>query len=175
MVSPMIRYLETDTRFRRGKANRVLLHPIQRQRLTGKNPSQDQAAKVRALGEERADSLAKAKNAKTRHVITGILPYARITSQKQDAVVAASAVFDRLRRRKSPTRGQRRVVQKDQLPSKGLKQLGCVSKIPSREKSICTESRKIGIEARRQILQRHVAPYRNSGKKGSVQRDHSEA
>ena len=46
VVSPMILHLGTDARIREEKDNRPLLHLIQRQRLTGKNPSTDQAADV---------------------------------------------------------------------------------------------------------------------------------
>ena len=70
VVSPMILHVETDTRLRRGKANRLLLHPTQRQRLTGKNPSKDQAEEVKVLREERTESVAETKIANTRHVFT---------------------------------------------------------------------------------------------------------
>ena len=62
VVSPMILHLGTDARIRKEKDNRPLLHQIQRQRLTGKNPSTDQAAEVRALGQEGADSRADKKS-----------------------------------------------------------------------------------------------------------------
>ena len=103
-VSPMILHLATDARIREEKDNHLLLHLIQRQRRTGKNPSTDQATVVRALGQEGADSRAEIKSVKTRHVITGILPYVRVTSQKQDAVMETSAVLDMLRQRRSPTK-----------------------------------------------------------------------
>ena len=83
--------------------------------MTQRNTSKDQAAEVRDFGEEGADSLAKIQVVKTRHVITGILACVRITSQKQDAVVAKSAVFDMLRQNRSQTRSQRRVVRKEQF------------------------------------------------------------
>ena len=112
VVSTMTLYLETDTRLRDEKDNRPLPHPIQGQRQTGKKPSKDQAAEDGALGEERTDYLAKTKIVKNRHVIIGILPYVKITSLKQDAFMARSAVFDM---RRSPAKSQRRVVRKDQL------------------------------------------------------------
>ena len=62
VVSPMILHLGTDARIRKEKDNRPLLHLIERQRLTGKNPSTDQAAEVRALGQEGADSRADKKS-----------------------------------------------------------------------------------------------------------------
>ena len=48
----------------------------------------------------------------------------------------------------------------------------CVSRSSS-EKIYSTERRKIGIETRRQILQKHLASNKNSGKKGSIARDYS--
>ena len=86
------------------------MHPIQRQRLSCKNTSKDQQRTKPG-----ADSLAETKIAKTRHVITGILPHDRITSQKQDAFMARSVVFGILRQKRSPAKSQRRVVRKDQL------------------------------------------------------------
>ena len=53
-------------------------------------------------------------------------------------------------------------------------QLVCVSRFSS-GKIHSTGRRKLGIKShRRQILQGHVAPHQNSGKKGSVARRHSE-
>ena len=127
VVSPMILHLGTDARIRKEKDNRPLLHQIQRQRLTGKNPSTDQAAEVRALGQEGADSRADKKIVKTRHVITGILPYVRVTSQKQDAVMATSAAQQR-----SKKCGRKGSVE---LLKESI-QLGCVSQEPRPRKSI---------------------------------------
>ena len=114
-VSTMTLYLETDTRFKEEKDDRLLLHPTQRQRLTGKNLSTYFAAEGKAHGKEGRDSIAETKVANTRRVITGILPHVRITSQKQDAFIARSVVFDMLRQKRSPSKSQRRVVRKDQL------------------------------------------------------------
>ena len=48
--------------------------------------------------------------------------------------------------------------------SEGVFTIGlCVSRSPS-DNIYSTENRKIGIESRRQILQRHMAPYTYSGK-----------
>ena len=71
-----------------------------------------------------------------------------------------------LRQRKSPAKGHRKVVQKDQLRYWRVYTVGlCISRFLSEE--ICsTWTWKIGIKTRRQILQRHLAPNKNSGKKG---------
>ena len=50
-------------------------------------------------------------------------------------------------------------------------QLGCVSQDSHPRKSILRKKRKIGIKSRRQILQGHLAPNKNSGKKGSIARN----
>ena len=52
-------------------------------------------------------------------------------------------------------------------------QLGCVSRDSHPRKSILRERGKIGIKSHRQILHGHVAPHKNSGKKGSTARRHS--
>ena len=77
--------------------------PDTKQKTDGQNPFKDLAAQIRVLGEERVDSLAN------------ILPYVRISSQKQDAYVARGAVFDMLRQKRSPAKSQRRAVRKDQV------------------------------------------------------------
>ena len=127
VVSPMILYLGTGARIRKEKANRLLLHLIQRQRLTGKNPSTGRVAEVRALGQKGADSRAEMKMVISRHVITGILPYVRVTSQKQDAVMATSAAQQRLK--KCGRKGSVELL-KESI------QLGCVSQEPRPRKSI---------------------------------------
>ena len=78
----MTLYLATDARLRDEKDDRLLPHQILRPRQTGKNPSKGQAAEAKALGAERAGSRAKRTVVKTRHVITGILPCVRSTSQR---------------------------------------------------------------------------------------------
>ena len=80
-----------------------------------------------------------------------------------------------------------RHVEADEKPSKKSKkggakgsvallkvstQLGCVSQDHCSRKSFLREERKIGIRARRQILQGHVAPNQNLGKNGSIARNY---
>ena len=48
----------------------------------------------------------------------------------------------------------------------------CVSRFSS-EKVCSTDRRKIGIKSRRHILQGHVAPHKDSWKKGSIARSYS--
>ena len=55
------------------------------------------------------------KKKKNRHVNFGILPCVKTTRQKKDAFMERSVSLDMLRQRKSPTKGQRKVVRKDQL------------------------------------------------------------
>ena len=50
-----------------------------------------------------------------RRVIFGIFPCVKITSLKKVVFLAINAIFDMLRRRRSPARSRRKVVQKDQL------------------------------------------------------------
>ena len=127
VVSPMILHLGTDARIRKEKDNRPLLHLIQRQRLTGKNPSTDQVAEVRAFGQKGADSRAEIKIVISSHVLAGSLPNVRVTSQKQDAVMATSAA-----QRRSKKGGRKGSVE---LLKESI-QLGCVSQEPRPRKSI---------------------------------------
>ena len=84
----------------RGKGQPSSPALIRRQRLTGKNPSTDQAAEVRALGQEGADSRAAIyKSVKTCHV----------------KCIATSAVFDMLRQRRSPTKRSKKGSAKGQV------------------------------------------------------------
>ena len=99
------------------KDDRLLLHPIRRQsRLTerDKNPHRNQAIKRKAL-QTRVEFHADSNSVKIRHVSFGLLPCVRITSLKKDVYMATSAISDMLRQKESPTKGQRKVVQKDQL------------------------------------------------------------
>ena len=48
----------------------------------------------------------------------------------------------------------------------------CISRVLS-EKNYSTWTRKLGINAHRQILQRHLAPKKNKGNKGSIARNYS--
>ena len=80
----------------------------------GKNLQKARQHKDRALLEEVTDSRAKTEVVKLGQVIIGILLHVRITSVKQNAFMARSAVFDMLRQKRSPAKSQRRVVRKDQ-------------------------------------------------------------
>ena len=55
------------------------------------------------------------QNEKYRHVIFGTLPCVVITSLKADAFMAVIACFDMLMVRRSPERGRRKRVLKEQL------------------------------------------------------------
>ena len=94
------------------------------------------------------------------------------TSLRLDANMATSAVFDMLRQMRSPAKSLRTVVLKEGTVALLIESFQfelCVSRSSS-EKIYSMERRKIGIETRRQILQGHLAPNKNSGKKG-VHRD----
>ena len=70
-----------------------------------KNPSQDQAAEVRALGEEGADPLCQNESCEDPSCSCATSSrYVRITGQKQDAAMARSAVCDLLRQKRSPAK-----------------------------------------------------------------------
>ena len=81
-----------------------------------------------------------------------------------------NAIFDVLRLKRIPARSRRKVVRKDQLPCFWSLHNRVVSQDSYPRKAI---RRNIGITTRRQILQGHVAPNKNSGKKGSIARNYS--
>ena len=114
-ASVMNLYLETDTWLRDEQDDRPLPHQIRNSRQTGKTPSKVQAIKDRAHEKEGKDSLAR------------------------------SAVFDMLRRRRSPAKRQRRVVRQDQLLLlKEYLQLGCVSQGSHPSKSVLWNAGNLG-------------------------------
>ena len=73
---------------------------------------------------------------------------------------------DMLKHKESPAKSQRKVVLRISCFIEGgyTNEL-CVSR-PSSEKIYSTERRKIGVRSHRKILQKHLAPNSNSGKKG---------
>ena len=101
------------------KDDRLLLHQIRRKRLTKVKENQQkkhiQATKRKALQIKGAKFHADTGFAKTRHENFGILPCVKTTSQKKDAYMERRVSSDMLRQRTSPTKGHRKVVQKDQL------------------------------------------------------------
>ena len=76
---------------------------------------QIQATEEKAPQTKGAKFHAVTENVITRHVMIGMLPCVKITSLRQHAYMATDAIFDMLKRRKSPTTSQRKVVRKDQL------------------------------------------------------------
>ena len=79
--------------------------------------------------------------------------------------MARSVVFDMLRQKRSPAKKSKKCGAKGSVAI--LKELltieVCVSRSPS-DNIYSTENRNIGIESRRQILQRHMASFINSWK-----------
>ena len=95
-----------------------LLLQMRSHKLTEENPRKVFVPKEKALQEEKAESRAKKssnESVRTRRVIIGTFPYVKIISLRLDAFMAINAIFDILRRRKSPARSQSKVVRKDQL------------------------------------------------------------
>ena len=70
--------------------------------------------------------------------------------------MAANVISDTLKQKESPTKDQRKVVQKDQLRY-GRSLLGCVSQDACPRRSILREPGILGSKTPRQILQRHLA------------------
>ena len=152
------------------KDDRLLPHLIGKQILTArdKNPQKNMATKRKALQIKGARFHADSVFVKTRRVCFGILPCVRITSLKKDEDMATNAISDMLRWNESPAKGQRRVVKRISCDIEGKEtiQMGCVSQDSYSRKFILRELGKLGIETRRQILQRHVPPIKNWGRKG---------
>ena len=97
-----------------------------------------------------------------RHGILGVLPCVSITRLNQDKCRFRHVEADGQPSRKSKKSGANGSLA---LLKKSI-QSGCVSQDS-------TERRKTGIKSCRQILQGHVAPHKNSGRKGSIARRHS--
>ena len=91
-------------------------------------------------------------------------------SEKKVMFLAINAASDVLRNTWSPTGVEKRWCERISCFLKESTQSGlCISRSLS-EKVYSTWTRKIGIETRRQILQRRLALNQNSGKKGSIAR-----
>ena len=86
------------------KDDRLLPHPIRRQNRQTVKKATKRKGRTRIC-----------KKKKARRVSFGIFPSVKITSLKEDAYMETNAVSDMLRQRRSPAKGQRKVVQKDQL------------------------------------------------------------
>ena len=109
VVSVMTLYslLETVALVRDEKDDRLLPHPMRRQRLMArdKNPQRNQATKRKALHIKGAKFRAvKFFFFKKRHVNFGILPYVRITSLEKDVYMATNAIFDMFEAEGKPSR-----------------------------------------------------------------------
>ena len=120
MVSAMTLVSGSRYESQTGKRRSSSPAPDTKAKTDGQNPFEDLAAQVRVLGEERVDSLAN------------ILPYVRISSQKQDAHMARGAVLYMLRQKRSPAKSQRRAFERircfiERVFSRGL----CVSRFPA--------------------------------------------
>ena len=81
----------------------------------GENPQEHQATEMKALQTKRAKFRAVTKNCKSRHVVFGILPCVKTTSLRLDANLEENVSSDMSRRKRSPSRSQRKAVRKDQL------------------------------------------------------------
>ena len=75
----------------------------------GASPSSNDGAKFRA-------EISFEESVRTRHVVIGTLPRVSTASRNLGANLVNNAIFDMLRRRKSPARSRTKVVRKDQLP-----------------------------------------------------------
>ena len=97
-------------------------------------------------------------------VIIGTFPYVKITRLRLDAFMAINAIFDIVRRRKSPARSQSKVVRAQGLVDslKESFQLGSVSQDSHPRKSVLREETWDQITPSK-FLQEHGAPQQNSG------------
>ena len=107
------------------------------------------------------------------HVNFGILPCIKTASLGPDAHMEMNADIDMLRQRKSPAKSQKKVVRKHQLHYwRSLHSWVVYLKILIQESLFCVKKENLGSKRRRQNLQWHLAPNKNSGKKGSIARDY---
>ena len=164
-------YKETCTVVRDEKDDRLLPHQIRRPRLTAreKNPRKHQATERKAL---------QTKGAKFRAVtifwkktVMWILASSRVSKlQVWDYMQIWKNMF--LQTCWGWWEAQQEVKERwcERISCiiEGVYTIGlCVSRFLS-EKVCSTWRRAIGIKTRRQILQGHLAPNKNSGKKGSI-------
>ena len=168
VVSVLIEHLETDA-IRDKKDNRFLLHQKRRHRVTERNRQKVQASEEKVVLQQEARFRAEislGESLRTRHVIFGTFPCVSIARLNQDANVAKNAESDTLRLTGSPAKSRRNVL-KESI------KLGFVSQDSHPNKSILRKEGNWHQITHRQILQGHVAPHQNSGKRGSIARRHS--
>ena len=120
---------------------------------------------------EAVQQISSKESVPTRRVIVGILPYVNITRLNRDADSATNVCSDTLRLMGSPVKGRRQVAERTCCFTEGVFSFGlCVPSLPSEVDS--AGNWKIGIESRSQIIQGHVAPRRQFGKrKGSIAKE----
>ena len=125
--------------------------------------------------ENRAD-IALKETVRIRHVIIGILAYAKIPSQNRIQTSAKSA-YSGTEVDSQPNKKPKKNCGRGSVALlKNSKQSGCVFQDvePPKSKSIFPEGHKIpGTEAQRARLKRHLTPRENSEKKGSIPRCYS--
>ena len=139
---------------RQKKDSRPLLRQMRRHSLTERNHQKVQALEEKVLLEKEAELRAEAslgESVRIRRVIVGTLPCVKITSLNPDARMVKNVNSDMLRLMGSPVKSRKKWCERSValLYTIGL----CVSRLPS-EQFYSTERKKIGIESRRQILQR---------------------
>ena len=141
------------------KHNRPLLLQRHRHGLTEESHRKAVAPgeKVLLEGKLRGRATITSKEfVQVRHVIIGIFPYVK-TNLYRDPNSATNVCLDTLRLMRSPVQ----LILTEGVFSFGL----CVSWFSS-EKVFSAGSWKIGIESHRQVLPRHMAPHKTSGKRG---------
>ena len=128
--------LGTEDKVRDEKDDRLLLHPIRRQkknRLTArdKNPHRDQAVN-RKTHWTRVKFLADSSSVKIRHVNSGILQCVRITSLKKDVSMATRAISDILRQKETQQKVEERRCERISCDVEGVYTIGlCISRFLS--------------------------------------------
>ena len=142
----------------------------------GENPSEEQAVEVKGLWRGKGGFPCRNKNCEDALCNYWHLPVWQNYQCETGCNRGKIAISDSWRQSKKPSKKSKKGSAKGQAAlRKEFVQLGCVSQKSKPRESILRKSRKIGIEARRRILQTHIALEKNSGKEGSIQRGHSES
>ena len=161
---------------RKGRSDRLLLRTIRGEsRLTerDKNPQREQSIKSKAL---QTKSVKFYSNSVKKTHVMWILSSSRVSELqvwKKDVYMTTNVMSDMLRQEGSPTRSQRKVVQKDQLRYwRSLCNWIACLKILIRESLFWCEQGKFGIKNTSANSPRTRDTKKKSGNKGSIARNY---
>ena len=167
---------ETVSEVRDEKDNRPLLHQIRRPRKTdgeGENPSKESGNRDESSSDKRSKIPRRCANCNNPSCVFWHPSVCQNCKSKTRCTFGNKGFFRHVEAEEKPSKKSKKGGARGSVALlKESAQLGCVFQDSHLRKSILREQGKIGIKTRRQILQGHLAPNKNAGKKGSIARNY---